>query len=178
MKKLLIAAVLGLTTLVLSPAMSPALADGHTPEERLSEAGFTLPAPTKPIANYVTWRRAGNILYLSGHGECGSRTVGKVGDTLTTQQGYASAQKVGLCMLATIKDAVGDLSNVKQVLQILGMVNSAPDFGDQPKVVNGFSDLFVVAFGVDGKGARAAIGMNSLPGQMAVEINAVIELRD
>ncbi|MBO6504796.1 MAG: RidA family protein [Kordiimonadaceae bacterium] len=157
----------------------PALADGHTPEERLADAGHTLPTPTTPVANYVTWRRAGNILYLSGHGECGpDRTTGKVGRDLTVEQAYGAAQRTGLCMLATIKSAVGELSNVKQVLQIIGMVNAADDFTQQPQVINGFSDLFVVAFGDSGKGARAAVGMASLPAGIAVEINAIIELKE
>ena len=150
---------------------------GNTPEERLSNAGYTLPAPAKPVANYVTWRKAGNILYLSGHGDCITNIQGKLGKDLTVKQGYDSAQNVGLCMLATIKDAVEDLSEVKQVLQIIGMVNTTADFKDQPQVINGFSDLFVVAFGKKGKGARAAVGMHSLPGNIAVEINAIIELK-
>ena len=151
----------------------------ETPEERLKAAGYTLPEPAKPVANYVTWRRAGSTLYLSGHGECTKeRTTGKVGNTLTVEQGYKAAQDTGLCMLATIKSAVGELSHVKQVLQIMGMVNATADFKDQPKVINGFSDVFVVAFGNNGKGARAAVGMNSLPSNIAVEISAIIELKD
>lgn len=150
----------------------------ETPEDRIAAAGHTLPNAATPIANYVTWRRAGNILYLSGHTDCITSVKGKVGADLNIEQGYQSAQNVGLCMLATMKAAVGDLSKVKQVLQIMGMVNTSPDFGDQPKVVNGFSDLFVVAFGPDGKGARAAVGMNSLPSGLAVEINAVVELHE
>ncbi|MDH5630901.1 MAG: RidA family protein [Gammaproteobacteria bacterium] len=148
-----------------------------TPEQKLAKAGYKLPAPAKPVANYVTWRRAGNILYLSGHGDCVTNVKGKLGKDLTVKQGYDSAQNVGLCMLATIKDAVGELSEVKQVLQIIGMVNTSADFKEQPKVINGFSDLFVVAFGKDGKGARAAVGMHSLPSNIAVEINAIIELK-
>lgn len=170
MKYFWIALLLGLAT--------PAIADDQTPEERLAAAGYTLPEPTSPVANYVTWRRAGNLLYLSGHGECGpNRTVGKVGKDLTIEQGYMAAQGTGLCMLSTIKSAVGELSNVKQVLQILGMVNATPDFGQQPAVINGFSDVFVVAFGDAGKGARAAVGMNSLPIGIAVEISAIVELK-
>ncbi len=152
-------------------------AKDDTPEQRLVAAGYSLPAPTTPVANYVTWRQAGNILYLSGHGECGDRTTGKLGADLTVEQGYLAAQGTGLCMLATIKDAVGDLSRVKQVLQIMGMVNASPDFTQQPQVINGFSDVFVVAFGDSGKGARAAVGMSSLPSGIAVEISAIIELK-
>lgn len=150
-----------------------------TPEQRIKEAGLTLPKPVNPIANYVTWRRAGNTLYLSGHGACeGKSVLGKVGDDLNIEQGYQAAQLVGLCALATIKFAAGDLSNVKQVLKITGMVNATPTFTGHSKVINGFSDLFVTAFGDDGKAAREAVGMSSLPGNMSVEISAIIELKE
>jgi len=153
-------------------------ATAETPESRLAAAGYTLPEPTDPVATYVTWRRAGDLLFLSGHGECGDEyTTGKVGRDLTLAQGRRSAELTGLCMLATIKSAVGELSRVKQVVRILGMVNATEDFTDHPKVINGFSDLFVVAFGEAGKGARAAVGMASLPSNIAVEISAVVKLR-
>lgn len=158
-------------------AMTPLAAVAETPEERLAAAGHVLPEPTSPVATYVTWRRAGDLLYLSGHGECGDEfTTGKVGRDLSLEQGRRSAELTGLCMLATIKSAVGELSEVKQVLQITGMVNATGKFTDHPKVINGFSDLFVVAFGEAGKGARAAVGMASLPSNIAVEIQAVVEL--
>ncbi len=160
-------------------AMTSFAVAAETPEARLAAAGHILPEPTAPVATYVTWRRAGNLLYLSGHGECGEEfTTGKVGDDLTLEQGRRSAELTGLCMLATIKSAVGDLAKVKQVLQITGMVNATDDFTDHPKVINGFSDLFVIAFGEAGKGARAAVGMTSLPSNIAVEIQAIVELRD
>lgn len=151
----------------------------ETPEQRLAAAGYALPAPPKPVATYVTFVRTGNLLFLSGHGECGQPfTTGKVGRDLTVEQGAKSAQKVGLCMLATIKSAVGELSKVKRFVRILGMVHATEDFTDHPKVMNGFSDLMVVAFGDAGKGARAAVGMQSLPSGIAVEIEAVVELHD
>ena len=151
----------------------------ETPEQRLAAAGYALPAPPKPVATYVTFVRTGNLLFLSGHGECGQPfTTGKVGRDLTVEQGAKSAQKVGLCMLATIKSAVGELSKVKRFVRILGMVHATEDFTDHPKVMNGFSDLMVVAFGEAGKGARAAVGMQSLPSVIAVEIEAVVELHD
>jgi enamine deaminase RidA (YjgF/YER057c/UK114 family) len=151
----------------------------ETPEQRLAAAGYTLPAPPKPVATYVTFVRTGNLLFLSGHGECGQPfTTGKVGRDLTIEQGAKSAEKVGLCMLATIKSAVGELSKVKRFVRILGMVHATEDFTDHPKVMNGFSDLMVVAFGEAGKGARAAVGMQSLPSNIAVEIEAVVELHD
>ncbi len=150
-----------------------------SPEQKLADAGYTLPPANSPVAVYVTWRRSGNTLYLSGHGECRRDfTRGKVGKDLSMEEGYASAQRVGLCMLSTIKSAVGELSKVKQVLRIDGMVNAVDGFGDQPEVINGFSELFVVAFGESGKGARAAVGMGSLPRNIPVEISAIVELHD
>lgn len=158
----------------------PAMATtADTPEARLAAAGFTLPPPPKPVATYVTSVRTGNLLFLSGHGECGEGyTRGKVGRDLTLEQGRQSAEKVGLCMLATIKAAVGELSNVKRFVRILGMVNATEDFKDHPKVINGFSDLMVVTFGDGGRAARSAVGMQSLPSDIAVEIEATVELRD
>lgn len=150
-----------------------------TPEQRIKEAGFILPKAVNPIANYVTWRRSGNTLYLSGHGACeGKSILGKIGDDLKVEDGYEASQRVGLCALATIKSAVGNLSKVKQILKITGMVNATPSFADHSKVINGFSDLFVTAFGDDGKGAREAVGMSGLPGNMSVEISAIIELKE
>jgi enamine deaminase RidA (YjgF/YER057c/UK114 family) len=149
------------------------------PEARLAAAGFTLPAPPRPVATYVTSVRAGSLLFLSGHGECGERfTRGKVGRDLTVEQGRQSAEKVGLCMLATIKAAVGELSKVRRFVRILGMVNATEEFTEHPRVVNGFSDLMVVAFGDGGRAARSAIGVQSLPSDIAVEIEATVELQD
>ena len=166
----------GLLIPVFVAFVLPAHAE-DTPEARLEAADYTLPPPTRPVAAYVTWRRSGNQLYLSGHGECGSGfTRGKVGKDLTMEEGKQSAQRVGLCMLATIKSAVGELSKVKQFLRIDGMVNTTNDFTQQPEVVNGFSELMVVAFGDAGLGARAAVGMASLPRNIPVEISAVVEL--
>jgi enamine deaminase RidA (YjgF/YER057c/UK114 family) len=158
----------------------PAMANpADSPEARLEAAGYTLPPPPRPVATYVTSVRSGNLLFLSGHGECGEKfTRGKVGRDLTVEQGRQSAEKVGLCMLATIKAAVGELSKVKGFVRILGMVNATEDFKDHPKVVNGFSDLMVVAFGDGGRAARSAVGMQSLPSDIAVEIEAAVELHD
>ncbi len=168
-----------LMTLSMIPAMAIANPAAETPEARLAAAGYTLPSAPKPVATYVTSVRTGNLLFLSGHGECGAEfTTGKVGGDPTVEQGRLSAEKVGLCMLATIKSAVGDLSKVKRFVRILGMVQSTEDFRDHPKVMNGFSDLMVVAFGEAGKGARSAVGMQSLPSNIAVEIEATVELHD
>ena len=175
MKKIILSTVLtfGLVTSLWVSA------EPTNPEQRIKKAGFVLPAPVNPIGNYVTWRRSGNKLYLSGHGACGGKNViGKLGDKLSVEEGYKAAEQVGLCALSTIKLAVGDLSKVKQVLRITGMVNATPAFIDHSKVVNGFSDLFVTAFGEAGKSARIAVGMSGLPNDMSVEVSAIIELKE
>ena len=169
--------ILSLLLLLSSVCVMANAAD--TPEARLAAAGYALPPPPKPVATYVTSVRTGNLLFLSGHGECGEpATYGKLGGDLTLEQGVRSAEKVGLCMLATIKAAVGELSRVKRFVRILGMVQATEDFKDHPKVVNGFSDLMVVAFGEAGRAARSAVGMQSLPSNIAVEIEATVELHD
>lgn len=155
---------------------APALA--ATPEERLATAGHSLPPAPKPAATYVTSVETGNLLFLSGHIDCiGGGKRGKVGADVTLDEGKAEAQRVGLCMLATVKDALGgDLSRVKRFVRILGMVNSAPDFTAQPQVINGFSELMKTAFGDAGLAARSAVGVASLPAGYAVEIEATIEI--
>jgi enamine deaminase RidA (YjgF/YER057c/UK114 family) len=168
-----------LFALLILPAAAFADTAAESPEARLAAAGYTLPEPRKPVATYVTSVQTGNLLFLSGHGECGNDfAAGKVGGNLTLEQGVHSAEKVGLCMLATIKAAVGELSRVKRFVRILGMVQSTEDFQDHPKVMNGFSDLMVVAFGDAGRAARSAVGMQSLPSNIAVEIEATVELHD
>lgn len=152
-------------------------AKAQTPEERLTAAGFELPEPRRPAANYVSARRVGSLLYLAGHLECKRPlTTGKVGRDLTVEQGAKAAENVALCMLATMKDQLGALSKVKQVVTIHGMVNATEDFARHSTVMNGFSDVLVVAFGEAGKGARASVGMQSLPAGAAVEIRAVVEV--
>jgi enamine deaminase RidA (YjgF/YER057c/UK114 family) len=153
---------------------TPALAE--TPEQRLAAGGFALPDPVQPVATYVTSARTGNLLFLSGHGQCGQQASGRLGAELTVEQGRDSAEKVGLCMLATIKASVGELSRVKRFVRILGFVNSTPDFTQHPKVMNGFSDLMVLAFGEGGKAPRSAVGAPSLPMNIPVEVEAVVEL--
>ncbi|MFO7259257.1 MAG: RidA family protein [Bacteroidota bacterium] len=162
--------------LLLLPIMALAQVQ---PEDNLKNKGIVLPPPAKPVANYVTSVRVGNQLYLSGHGFCGEAQpfdVGKVGKDLTVEQGYQAARNVGLCMLATLKDALGDLNKVKRVVRVLGMVNCTDDFMDHPKVMNGFSDLMVEVFGEKGKHVRSSVGMSSLPGNIAVEIEMMVEL--
>ena len=151
----------------------------ETPEERLKDLGITLPAPVKPVANYVTHLQVDNLLFLSGHGFCGSPTVvdiGKLGRDLTVEQGYQAARNAGICTLSTIKQALGELSRVKRIVRVLGMVNATDDFEEHPKVINGFSDLIVEVFGERGKHVRSAVGMGSLPGGIAVEVEVTLEI--
>ena len=149
------------------------------PEEKLSDLGITLPEASAPVANYVKYRQVGNLLFLSGHGPCGGEFKrGKVGSDLTIEEGYQAARLTGVCLLATLKAAVGDLSKVKQVVRVMGMVNAAPEFEDHPQVINGCSDLLTEVFGESGKHVRAAVGMASLPSNIPVEIEMIVELRE
>ncbi len=151
-----------------------------TPEERLKEKGLVLPERRQPIGNYVGCVRTGNLVFLSGHGPDRQgeppKWRGKVGKDLTMEQGYAAAQDVAMNLLTTLKNEIGELSKVRRVVKVLGMVNSAPDFGDQPKVINGASDLFVDLWGDKGRHARSAVGLAALPGGIPVEIEMVVEV--
>lgn len=164
-----------LSTIAIFVIFLTGLCYGQSPEDRLKEMGITLPVPSSPVANYVKWRQAGNLIYLSGDG---ADVYGKLGKDLTIEQGYEAARLSAIEILATLKMACGDLSRVKQFVKVRGMVNSAPDFYDQPKVINGFSDLIVEVFGEKGKHARAAVGQVSLPFNSAVEIEVIVELED
>ena len=146
-------------------------------DARIAELGIDLPAPVKPIATYVRYVQTGNLLFISGTGPTSSAPTGKLGSDLTIEQGYAVAREVGLQIIATVKDALGTLDRVTRVVKVLGMVNSAPDFGDQPKVINGCSDLMVEVFGDAGRHTRSAVGFVALPGQIAVEIEATFEVK-
>ena len=150
-------------------------------EAKLKELGITLPQPPKPVGNYVGGVQVGTLLFMSG---CGPRKpdntsiTGKVGGELTTEQGYEAARLVGLNMLANVKAQIGSLDKVKRVVKVLGMVNADPAFKEHPKVINGFSDLMVEVFGDPGRGGRSAVGMGSLPGQIAVEVEMILEVAD
>jgi enamine deaminase RidA (YjgF/YER057c/UK114 family) len=150
-------------------------------EKKLKDLNIELFTPGKPIANYVKAVRTGNLLYLSGHGPTkadGSNIIGKVGKDLTIEQGYDAARQTGISLLSTLKSEIGDLNKVKRIVKVLGMVNCTEAFGDQPKVINGFSDLMVAVFGEKGKHARSAVGMYALPMGMAVEIEIIVELEN
>ena len=152
-----------------------------TPEERLRELGHVLPPAPKSVANYVGSVRTGNLLFLSGKGPDladGRKWQGKLGADFSIEEGYTAARNTMLNLLAVIKEDIGDLSRVRRVVKLLGMVNSATDFTDQPRVINGASDLLVEIFGDQGRHARSAVGMASLPGGIPVEIEMIVEVQE
>lgn len=145
-------------------------------EARLAELGIELPAPVQPVATYVRYVQTGNLLYVSGTGPLPGQPNGKLGADLDIETGYQVARSVGISLIATLRDALGDLDRVVRIVKLLGMVNSTPDFADQPKVINGCSDLMVEVFGEAGRHARSAVGMGALPGNIAVEIELIAEI--
>ena len=152
-----------------------------SPETRLAELGLTLPRLSPPVGTYVDAVRTGNLLFLAGKGPQnpdGSKPTGKVGRDVSTEVAYQHARSVGLMLLAAMKNAVGSLDRVRRVVKVFGMVNAIPEFTDQPKVINGCSDLFVQVFGERGQHARSAVGMGSLPGGITVEIEAIFQVRE
>ncbi len=148
-------------------------------EERLKELGIALPPIPSPAGNYVQYVRSGNLVFLSGagpHTADGKLPTGKVGGEISVEEAYQHARSVGLVQIAKLKDALGDLDKVSRIVKVLGMVNGVPDFGEQPKVMNGFSDLMVEVFGDKGRHARSAVGMGSLPFGITVEVEAIVEV--
>ena len=148
-------------------------------EERLSAMSLTLPTVPTPLGNYVVAKTVGNLVYVSGHGprrNDGTYVVGRVPSVCSEEDAYAAAQLVGLGCLASVKAEIGDLDRVKQVVKVLGMVNADPSFTNHPTVINGFSDLMVEAFGDSGRAARSAVGMGSLPGDIPVEVEMIVEI--
>ncbi|MDB6130708.1 MAG: Endoribonuclease [Verrucomicrobiales bacterium] len=149
-------------------------------EARFQALNLILPPAPKPVGLYKPLVVCGNLIYVSGHGplrEDKTLICGKVGVDLSFDQGYSAARQVGLAILATLRDQLGSLDKVGRVIKILGMVNCSPDFTDHPKIINGCSELFAEVFGQEnGIGARSAVGMGSLPTNIAVEIEAIFEL--
>jgi enamine deaminase RidA (YjgF/YER057c/UK114 family) len=149
-------------------------------EKRLKDLGIDPGIVSAPIANYVNAVRSGNLLFLAGKGprpgKDGQRPRGKVGREYTVEQGYQHARSVGLDLIAVMRAELGTLDKVKRIVKVLGMVNAVPEFEDQPKVINGCSDLFVQVFGERGKHARSAVGMGSLPMGIPVEIECIVEI--
>jgi enamine deaminase RidA (YjgF/YER057c/UK114 family) len=153
----------------------PPLAE--TPEQRLAAAGLTLPPPNAPIGLYVPASRVGKLMFLAGHGECPAGGPGRLGDTMDVAAGKAHASKVALCMLATLKAQLGELGKVKRMVKVMGLVNATPEFTQHPEVMNGFSEVMVIAFGEAGKAPRVAAGAGSLPRGWPVEVDAIVEVK-
>jgi enamine deaminase RidA (YjgF/YER057c/UK114 family) len=151
-----------------------------TPEQKLQSLGLVLPPAPKPVAVYKPLVVFGNAAYVSGHGPLrvdGTLITGVVGRDLDLEGGKLAARQVGLAILATLRAQLGSLDRVKRLIKVLGMVNTAPDFYEHPKVINGCSELFAEIWGAEnGIGARSAVGMGPLPGNIAVEIEAIFEL--
>jgi enamine deaminase RidA (YjgF/YER057c/UK114 family) len=176
MKTLINVCVCGMLALVATSVVAPAQSPTGA-EARLKERNITLPPVPPPVANYVDSVQVGKLLFLAGNTAGAQwKFKGKVGKDITVEEGYETARQVGLIMLAKVRAALGSLDHVRRVVKVLGMVNSADGFGDQPRVMNGFSDLMVEVFGeAIGKHARSAVGMAGLPGNAAVEVEMIIE---
>ena len=151
-----------------------------TIDEKLKELGIELITPTNPVANYAKAVQTGNLVYLSGHGPTkadGKDIIGKVGKDLSTEQGIEAAKRTAISLLSTLKMQLGgDLSRVRRIVKVNGWVNCTDNFKDQPKVMNGCSDLLVAVFGEKGKHARTSLGTNALPSNIAIEIEMIVEV--
>ena len=148
-------------------------------EERLRALEISIPEPYEPFANYVAAKRVGNLVFLGGHSECEKPYLtGKVGSDRTVAEGYEAARLTTLCLLASLKAEIGDLEKVVQIVKVNGMVNATEEFKDHSKVINGCSDLLIEIFGERGRHARAAVGMASLPLNLTVEIEMIVEVAD
>lgn len=148
---------------------------------RLDSLGIKLTTPSAPVANYVNVVRTGDLLFLAGKGpkdESGNNIVGRLGEDMSIEEGYAAARRVGIAQLSVLKKHLGDLSKVKRIVKVMGMVKSTDDFTNQSQVVNGYSDLMVEVFSERGKHARAAVGMSALPGGICIEVEMIVEVSD
>jgi enamine deaminase RidA (YjgF/YER057c/UK114 family) len=145
-------------------------------EARVEELGIELPAVPEPAGNYVHAVQTGNLLFLAGKGPRNS--TGKVGAEVSVDDAYQAARDTGLTLIAVMKAELGSLDRVSRIVKVFGMVNAVPEFGQQPQVINGCSDLFVEVFGDAGRHARSAVGMGSLPVQITVEIECIVEVTD
>jgi enamine deaminase RidA (YjgF/YER057c/UK114 family) len=171
MRNVLVFASLFLTTIIMA----------QDPEARCKALKLEFPTLTNPVANYVHVVRAGNLLFLAGKGPTlpdGSLVTGKLGDNLTIEQGYEAARRTAIMQIAVLKNELGDLNKVKRIVKVLGMINSAPEFTDHSKVMNGYSDLMVEVFGEKGMHARSSVGMCSLPFGIAVEVEMIVEIEE
>lgn len=174
--KFLILSLLGFLAFSIS-----AIAQEVDAEAKINELNITLTPPGPAMGRYVPSVRTGNLVFLSGHGPrnaYGELVTGKVGDELTIEEGQEAARLVGIALLSSLKAEIGDLNKVKRIVKVLGMVNTTANFTEQPKVINGFSQLMFDVFGEKGKHARSAVGVSSLPGNMAVEIEMIVEVEN
>ena len=150
-------------------------------EERIASLNIKLTEPSAPVANYVNSVRTGNLVFMAGKGPNkpeGGYITGKVGKDLTVEEGYEAGKLAAVAQLSALKAQIGDLNKVVRIVKVLGMVNAVEDFTDHPEVVNGFSDTMVAVFGDRGKHARAAVGMGSLPRNIAIEVEMIVEVQD
>src|SRR5690606_10615041 len=184
MKKIMCALFIPLLLLSCNPGergSSAVQSRTYDVEERLNEMGIDLILPNPPTANYLKSKRTGNLIYLSGHGPDrpnGGQVIGKLGSDLSLEQGQEAARFTGISLLFSLKAEIGDLNKVKSIVKALGMVNADPSFTNHSQVINGFSDLMVEVFGERGKHARSAVGMSSLPSNIAVEIELIVEIEE
>lgn len=170
-----------LLILLVTNCLLPVYLTAQDAELKLKEKGIELTTPGNPVANYVHAVRAGNLLFLAGKGPTkpdGTNITGKLGKDLTIEQGYEAARLVAINHLSVLKAELGSLDKVKRIIKVLGMVNCTEDFKDQPKVMNGYSDLMVEIFGDKGKHARSAVGMHALPSNIAVEVEVIVEVEE
>ncbi len=181
MKKLTNLIILSIFFLSNTFSVTFAQAKKADAESRLKELGIHLIEPVSPTANFLKAVRIGNLVYLSGHGPDkpgGGQLTGKVGSDLTIEQAQEAARLVGISLLSTLKKEVGNLNKVKRIVKVLGMVNCIPSFEKHSQVINGFSDLMVEIFGESGKHARSSVGLSSLPANIPVEIEMIVELKN
>jgi enamine deaminase RidA (YjgF/YER057c/UK114 family) len=167
--------------LFIALLFSFSISKSQTPEKNLQNLGIILPKPGTPLYSYVSYTRTGNLIYLSGQGPRkadGSFITGKLGRDLSIEEGAEAANLTGINLIASLQSAVGDLSKVIRIVKVFGMVNCTENFYDQPKVINGFSDLMVAVFGEKGKHARSAVGMYALPMNIAVEVEMIVEVSE
>ncbi|KIC94046.1 RidA family protein [Flavihumibacter solisilvae] len=167
-----------LLMLVLALALTH-ISVAQTPEQNLDKLKIKLPPASAPVASYVNAVRTGNLVFLAGKGpkkENGEYITGRLGENLTIEQGYEAARLTAVNQVAVLKDLLGDLGKVRRIVKVNGFVNSTAEFYDQPKVINGYSDLLIQVFGDKGKHARTALSVNALPFNMAVEVEMVVEV--
>lgn len=183
MKKIYLLLIIALAGCYSGPVETKQVAlYNYDVEERIKELGIVLTEPGKPVANYVNSVRTGNLVFMAGKGptnpDTGERITGKVGVDLTIEEGYEAARFTAIAQLSALKAEIGDLNKVVRIVKVLGMVNAEASFTNQPEVINGFSDLMVEIFGERGKHARAAVGMGSLPRDIACEVEMIVEVQD